>query len=333
MIKVTALTASRIDPSSRFRIRQFVRALGSLGVEVSEYAPIINRYKIEPLPWLAMATRIPGLLASRFSDVAWLGRELVSGRYSLENWAGKKRVFDVDDAIWLFHRSDFSEKIAQHCHGVIAGNRFLAEHYEKLGGRVWVVPTSVDTEIWKPGNDVARTGWTIGWIGSSANLLFLYEIEEALADFLAAHSETGFLVVCDHEPSFKRLPRGRWRYAQWSMEKEVELVQQMDVGLMPLDDSEIARGKCGFKMLSYMSAGLPVIVSPVGVNPDILAHDQVGLAASGPNDWFEALERLSNDHELGQQMGIAGRRVVEEHYSVIANAPKLADIFREVANS
>ena len=117
------------------------------------------------------------------------------------------------------------------------------------------------------------------------------------------------------------------------MEREVELVQQMDVGLMPLDDSEIARGKCGFKMLSYMSAGLPVIVSPVGVNPDILAHDQVGLAASGPNDWFEALERLSNDHELGQQMGIAGRRVVEEHYSVIANAPKLADIFREVANS
>lgn len=331
MIKITALTASRVDPSSRFRIRQFVRPLGNLGIEVSEYTPVINRYKIEPLPWLAMATRIPGLLASRFSDVTWLGRELVSGRYSLEDWAGKKRLFDVDDAIWLPYESDFSQKIVQHCYGVIAGNRFLAEHYEKLGARVWVVPTSVDTDVWKPRNDITRNKWTVGWTGSFANLHFLYAIEEALADFLAAHSETQFLVVCDREPLFKRLSVDSWIYTPWSIGREVELVQQMDVGLMPLDDSETARGKCGFKMLSYMSAGLPVIVSPVGVNQEILDHDQVGLAASSANDWYEALEHLYRNHQLGQQMGAAGRRVVEQHYSVVANAPKLANIFREAA--
>ena len=332
MIKVTALTASRIDPSSRFRIRQFIRALASLGVLVSEYAPIINRYKIEPLPWLAMATRIPGLLASRYSDVTWFGRELVSGRYSLEDWAGKKRLFDVDDAIWLSYEADFSEKIVQHCDGVIAGNRFLAEHYEKLGARVWVVPTSVDTDIWKPRQDVARDKWTVGWIGSFANLHFLYAIEEALADFLAAHSETQLLVVCDRAPLFKRLPMGRWTYTPWSIAQEAELVQQMDVGLMPLDDSEIARGKCGFKMLSYMSSGLPVVVSPVGVNQEILERDEVGIAASAANDWYETLDHLYRNQPLGRQMGAAGRRVVEQHYSVIANAPKLANIFREVAN-
>jgi glycosyltransferase involved in cell wall biosynthesis len=332
MIKVTALTASRIDPSSRFRVRQFIRALGSLGIVVTEYAPIINRYKIEPLPWLAMATRIPGLLASRFSDVTWLGRELVSGRYSLENWAGKKRLFDVDDAIWLSYDADFSERIVKHCNGVIAGNRFLAEHYEKLGARVWIVPTSVDTDIWKPRNEITRNKWTVGWIGSFANLHFLYAIEEALADFLAAHSGAQLLVVCDREPLFRKIPVDSWVYKPWSIGSEVELVQQMDAGLMPLDDSETARGKCGFKMLSYMSAGLPVIVSPVGVNQEILDRDQVGIAASSANEWYEALENLSRNHQLGQQMGAAGRRVVEQHYSVIANAPKLANIFREVAS-
>jgi glycosyltransferase involved in cell wall biosynthesis len=331
MIKVSALTASRIDPSSRFRIRQFIQPLKKFGVEVSEHTPIINRYKIEPLPWLAMATRIPGLLASRFSDVAWLGRELVSGRHSLESWAGRKRVFDVDDAIWLPYESDFSEEIVQHCDGVIAGNRFLAEHYEKLGSRVWVVPTSVDTDVWKPGNKIAGSKWTIGWIGSSANLVFLYQIEEALVDFLANHSETQLLIVCDREPSLKRLPGDRWRYSRWSIEREVEFVQQMDVGLMPLDDSETALGKCGFKMLSYMSVGLPVVVSPVGVNREILDRDQLGLPASSADDWYQALERLYVNHQLGKQMGAAGRRVVQQHYSVIANAPKLAEIFREVA--
>lgn len=332
MIKVTALTASRIDPSSRFRVRQFIPALGGLGVAVTEYAPIVNRYKIEPLPWLAMATRIPGLLASRFSDVTWLGRELVSGRYSLEDWAGKKRLFDVDDAIWLSYKPNFSERIVQHCNGVIAGNRFLADHYEKLGARVWVVPTSVDTDVWKPRNDTGGNKWTVGWIGSFANLHFLYEIEEALADFLDAHSGSQLLVVCDREPLFKRLRVDSWVYTPWSTGREVELVQKMDVGLMPLDDSDIARGKCAFKMLSYMAASLPVVVSPVGVNQEILERDQVGLAASSADDWNEALVRLYSDHQLGQQMGAAGRRVVLEHYSVIANAPKLANIFREVVD-
>lgn len=332
MIKVTALTASKIDPSSRFRIRQFIRPLRDLSVEVSEYRPIINRYKIEPLPWLAMATRAPGLIASRFSDVAWLGRELISGRSTIERWAGKKRVFDVDDAIWLPYGSDFSEKIVRHCDGVIAGNSFLAEHYEKLGAQVWLVPSSVDTDVWKPRNNAPKDEWTIGWIGSWSNLQFLYGIEEPLAEFLTEHSEARLLVVCDRQPSFTKLPPDRWHYEKWSVEREVELVQQMDIGLMPLDDSEAARGKCGFKMLSYMSVGLPVVVSPVGVNKEILGRDQLGFAATSPNDWYRALEQLFIDRQLGAQMGIAGRRVVQDHYSVRANAPKLADVFREVAN-
>jgi glycosyltransferase involved in cell wall biosynthesis len=332
MIKVTALTASIIDPSSRFRIRQFIRPLRDLGVNVSEYRPIVNRYKIEPLPWLAMASRVPGLIASRFSDVTWLGRELVSGRSSLERWAGKKRIFDVDDAIWLPYGSDFSEKIVQQCEGVIAGNSFLAEHYEQLGARVWLVPTSVDTDVWKPRNKAPNDEWTIGWIGSWSNLQFLYRIEESLTEFLGEHPQARLLVICDRGPSFTKLPPKSWRYVQWSPENEVALVQQMNVGLMPLDDSETSRGKCGFKMLSYMSVELPVIVSPVGVNTEILGHDLVGVAAMSPNDWYQALERLFTERQLGTQMGIAGRQVVQEHYSVRANAPKLAEIFRVVAN-
>jgi glycosyltransferase involved in cell wall biosynthesis len=117
------------------------------------------------------------------------------------------------------------------------------------------------------------------------------------------------------------------------MENEVNLVQQMDVGLMPLEDSEWALGKCGFKMLSYMAVGLPVIVSPVGVNAEILARGELGIAARSNGDWYEALKRLYEAQETGAQMGSTGRRVVEEHYSVRTNIVKLADIFREVSDS
>jgi glycosyltransferase involved in cell wall biosynthesis len=337
MIKVTALTASKVDPSSRFRIRQFIKPLHDLGVDVSERRPLLNRYKIEPLPWLANALRLPGLVASQFSDVTWLGRELVSGRVTFEGFAGKKRVFDVDDAIWLPYQQagqpDFSAEIARRCDGVIAGNRFLQEHYEQAGARVWLVPTSVDSEQWQP--LVARPDqpWTIGWIGSWSNLKFLYDIEAPLAQFLTEHPEAQLLIVSDRQPAFTKLGDHQWRFAEWSAETEISMVQQMDVGLMPLHDSEEARGKCGFKMLTYMSVGLPVIVSPVGVNKEILGYDEVGFGASSENDWYAALRRLFEEADLGPRLGTQGRKVVTEHYSVKANAPKLAAIFHEVVDA
>jgi glycosyltransferase involved in cell wall biosynthesis len=330
MIKVTALTGSKYDPSSRFRIRQFIKPLNELGVKVSEHWPLISRYKIEPLPWLAAGLRVPGLIASRFSDVSWLGRELISGRFSFEHLAGRKRVFDVDDAIWLPYARDFSAEIVEHCDGVIAGNRYLAEHYEKLGAKVWLVPTSINTDIWQPSNKERSAQWTIGWMGSSANLQFLSAIEEPLADFLAQHSDSRLLIVCDRPPSFKKLT---CEFVPWTMENEVSLVNRMDVGLMPLDDSELARGKCGFKMLSYMACALPVIATPVGVNAEILLRDEVGVAAQTVNQWFDALTRLHSDHELGARMGQAGRKLVQADYSVATNARLLAGIFREVAET
>jgi glycosyltransferase involved in cell wall biosynthesis len=332
MIKVTALTGSKYDPSSRFRIRQFIKPLQRLGVEVSEYWPPISRYKIEPLPWLVAAMRIPGLVASRFSDVAWLGRELISGRSSFEHLAGKKRLFDVDDAIWLPRGSDFSGEIARKCDGVIAGNRFLAEHYEQFGAKVWLVPTSVNTELWLPAKTTTEGKWTIGWTGSWANLQFLYLIEEALADFLAQHPDSRLLIVCDRRPHLERLPAASWDFVAWSMENEIGLVQQMNTGLMPLEDSELARGKCGFKMLSYMACGIPVVVTPVGVNSEILQRGDFGFAARTPDEWFAGLVRLHDDRALSVRMGAAGRRVVEEHYSVATSALMLAEIFRSVVN-
>jgi glycosyltransferase involved in cell wall biosynthesis len=332
MIKVTALTSGKHDPSSRFRIRQFIKPLKEFGIDVNEYWPLINRYQIEPLPWLVAALRVPGLVASRFSEVTWLGRELLSGRYSFERLTGQKRVFDVDDAIWLPYKSDFSAAIVKKCHGVIAGNSFLAAHYAKHGARVWLVPTSVDTDTWRPaaGGD---HNWTIGWTGSWSNLKYLYRIEEPLAAFLAQHSDSRLLVVCDRRPTFKQLPIKSVHFTRWSAAGEVRLVQQMDVGLMPLEDSEWAQGKCGFKMLAYMAVELPVVVSPTGVNAEILGQCQVGFAATSTKEWYDALEALYEDRKLGARMGAAGRRVVEEHYSVKTNVPKLAEIFREVAAS
>ncbi|MEJ7712384.1 MAG: hypothetical protein WKF84_21645 [Pyrinomonadaceae bacterium] len=168
MIKVAALTTGKHDPASRFRVRQFIKPLAQLGVQVSEHYPIVNKYRFKRQPPLALLMRVPGLAGfARERDITWFGREMVSGKFTLERFAGTKRVFDVDDAIWLYNDSSFSERIANLCDGVIAGNRFLAEHYERQGARrSWIVPTSIDTELWTPAakerEPAAAAGQSVG---------------------------------------------------------------------------------------------------------------------------------------------------------------------------
>ena len=98
---------------------------------------------------------------------------------------------------------------------------------------------------------------------------------------------------------------------------------------MPLPDELWSRGKCAFKMLQYMAAGLPVVVSPVGMNQDILKQGNVGLGASSENDWFAALDELYKNPALQIEMGNTGRAVVEKYYSADIVSKALAGILKK----
>src|SRR5215212_486160 len=113
MVKVTALTSGLNVPSSRFRIRQFIEPLVQLGVNVAEHHPLLSKYTLKRVGPLAALARLRGVLTARTGDVVWLERELVAGRRTLEKFSGaSRRIFDVDDAIWLLNDSNFSEEIA-----------------------------------------------------------------------------------------------------------------------------------------------------------------------------------------------------------------------------
>ena len=332
MIKVTALTSGKNAPASRFRVRQFVEPLRNYGIEVSEHYPLLEKYVTRRLPPIGMLTRIAGVLASRGSDITWLERELIPGRCTLEPFTGGKRILDVDDAIWLLRNSRFSERIAARCDAVIAGNDFLADHYRNEGARVWVVPSSIDTKVWSP-RKTDNSRWTVGWTGTSSNLGYLYAVEEPIARFLVDYPGSELLVVCDRPPAFSNTTiADRLRFVKWSPDREVELVQSMDVGLMPLEDSDWARGKCAFKMLAYMAVGIPVIASPVGVNKELFQQAAVGWPAVTSGDWYEALRHAFLDRSLACSFGMSGRQIVEARYSVKSNVALLAEVFKTVLN-
>lgn len=300
--------------------------------------PLVDKYASAPFAaaqplWRVakVLSRLPLLLAARTGDVVWLERDMIAGHDTLERFLPRRTVMDVDDALWAMGRPGYSERIASRCRGVIAGNETIARHYRAHTEKVWLVPTSIDTDLWAPATGPRPPGpWTVGWIGTSVNLQYVRQIEEPLAELLARRPDVHLLFVSDQEPAFTRISRDRWTFERWTAPRERDAVRRMDAGIMPLPDTDWASGKCGAKMLQYMALGIPVVASPVGAGAEILAAADVGLAARNSGEWLESLGRLQDDPQLARRLGAAGRKLAVRSYSVEVQAPRIAKIFAEV---
>jgi glycosyltransferase involved in cell wall biosynthesis len=246
-------------------------------------------------------------------DMTLLQREMVSTHFTLEPFTKRPRLFDVDDAIWLLRGGGFAKRLAGNCDSVICGNTFLAENFSKWNSRVCVIPTAVDTDRYVPVKPIEEP--VIGWSGVSGGFHHLYAIESALSIVLEQVPGARIRIVSDSNPSFREIPRDRIEFVRWSQKNEVQAIQGMAIGIMPLEDSLWARGKCSYKMLTYMACGLPVVVSPVGTNAEILSYGVVGFGPRSAGEWISMLSFLCEDMSERIRLGEFGRQVVLERYS------------------
>jgi glycosyltransferase involved in cell wall biosynthesis len=135
------------------------------------------------------------------------------------------------------------------------------------------------------------------------------------------------------DPHFKLPGAARVSARAWREAEELRDVQSFDIGLMPLPDDTWSRGKCGFKALLYMALGVPAVVSPVGVNRDIVSHGANGLLAASEDEWVDAVASLATDPALRQRLAEAGRTTVVERYSGQRWAPRFLDVLQQAADS
>lgn len=337
MLKVIAYTGGNA-PSGFFRAGQYQKPLRCLGVDLRECRstagvfPPLRRWLRPAWGVWNLIDRAPDTLRSYGYDLVFLQREMLSTFVTWEPFTKRPRVLDVDDAIWVHRRGDFAKRLARMCDHVICGNQFLAEQFSQWNPNVVVVATPVDTSIFSPVNKSEETRHPIiGWMGLPSNLVSVYAIERALAAVLKNNPRAILRIVSSRRPQFRLLPAGQVEHIAWSREREAQTMQEMDIGIMPLDDTIYGRGKCSFKMLLYMACGLPVVVSPVGMNVEVLAQGGVGFGPRTEQEWIENLNELLANPTLAHKMGKAGREIVVNRYSVQALAPLLAETLLRVA--
>ncbi|MDE3021997.1 MAG: glycosyltransferase family 4 protein [Pseudomonadota bacterium] len=336
MFKVAAFTGGIVVPSARFRVRQYIPTLQGYGVALEEMWSRFGCYppkaKWKRPIWASatLAVQLPNVVKSWHYDAVLLQREMLSTFVTLESLTGKPRILDVDDAIFLNRGDCFARRLAQLADRVICGNAYLAERFSVWNRDVTVIATTVDAQRYIPIAKGTERGDSIviGWIGTSANLKYLYDLEAAIAQVMKSVPGARLRIVCDKCPAFQIISSDRVDFIRWSEEIEVASIQGMDIGIMPLEDTEWARGKCSFKMLQYMSCGLPVVVSPVGMNLEVLALGTVGIGAATMDQWIDALLVLLKNAKLRTCMGVVGRQVVETYFSIEVLAPRLAVVLK-----
>jgi len=339
-MRIAAFTASKSYASARFRVRQFIPVLREHGVNVHEFIAPIYKHLVpawqhplflRTIRYARPLSLIPQVAASHAYSASWIQREFIWSQDSLERFTVRPRYFDVDDAIWLDRAgaADNIARLAGRMDVIIAGNQTIARWFRQYARDVRIVHTAVDAQRFSPAPPRARRGYTLVWTGQMVTLRHLYLIEDALERFLNAHSDAELVVVCDSAPRFKRLQADRVRFVSWSPEVEVAAIQDGDIGLMPLVDDEHSRAKCSFKMLQFMACEIPVVVTPIGLNTEILEMGRIGYTARSNDDWFEAFERLYADAEAAKEMGREGRRIVLGRFGHDVIGAQLSALFKE----
>ncbi len=342
-------------PSQRFRVENLLPLLDEADISYT-LRPFMDRatwqvlYKGGSLPqkmWgicRGLLGRLKTILSEAYAhDYIFVHREAAPLGPPVFEWMlkkifRKKIIFDFDDAVWIPNtsagnkiaaafKSHWKTKyICRWSYRVSAGNDFLRRYAVQSGAAsVARIPTVVDMERRYNRVKKHRAGKvTVGWTGSHSTLKYLQELVPVI-ETLQQELDCTFLVIADKKPE---LPLNDWQFIPWDPDTEIEDLLRMDIGVMPLTTDPWSEGKCGFKLIQYLSLGIPAVASPVGVNKDIIEHGVNGYLADGREEWLLALRRLVVDADHRKAAGAAGHEKMIREYSVASLKTSFLSLFK-----
>ncbi|MBI4929240.1 MAG: glycosyltransferase family 4 protein [Bacteroidetes bacterium] len=288
--------------------------------------------------------RFKNLLQKNDYDIIFIFREALMTRsvYFEKQFRKSKAklVFDFDDAIWHFDISEANknlgwlknpektEKIISISNLVIAGNNYLADYAKRHNACVHIIPTTIDTDYHKKKTIKKDNRICIGWTGSHTTIQHFEYAIPMLKKLKDKYRDKIYFKVIGDENYFNT--DLSIQGIKWSLKDEIEQLSEIDIGIMPLPENEWTKGKCGFKGLQYMALEIPCVMSPIGVNSEIISDGVNGFLADKEDEWVEKISMLIENAELRKKIGTEARKTVIEKYSVESNKEKYLNIFNRL---
>jgi glycosyltransferase involved in cell wall biosynthesis len=353
-MKVAAIVPYHPDfcAGQRFRIELWARHLKERGIEVEYYpfaSPALTGILYETghvwqkggLMLRCYVEQLRRVLSASRPDVVYLYREAaLIGPAIIESFVRRWNVpviYDLDEPLFVPYVSPrnghlnklkfFSKvnKLFAMSDQVLAVNQAIASHAKRYARRVSVVPMAVDTERYKPAADApVLERPRICWVGTLTNQPNLELVAEPLGR-LQRERDSVFRVIADEPVSLSGV---EVEFVKWSFEREVPLLQECQIGIVPVLPSVWSPWKFFFKLIQFMSLGLPVVATPVGSNLEIIEDGVNGFLAKDADEWQARLRQLLDDEELRRRMGAAARATVEAEFSLTKQIDFIESVFR-----
>ena len=168
------------------------------------------------------------------------------------------------------------------------------------------------------------------WVGTFSGLGFLEQIWDDLEE-CAIHLDNRRLVltiVSDNTVGYR--PKNFiLKQIPWQRDRAIREMEVSHIGIMPLEDTIAATGKCGFKLIQYLAAALPVIGSNVGMNKLIISEN-VGFSIN-PREkgmWSKAILTITKSEAVWQEYS----RAALDRWKMNYNSETNLDVWKRIIN-
>ena len=335
-MKILFLTiGDKTVASTRVRVHGYLPILKQKGIEY-KILSFTSRYKCRRILnlkgdtlfqsfleiWYKIIILIQLLVLSRAYNIIFIQKVILyKPIWNILRRLNKRIIFDFDDAIHLCKDIKYLLKEAA---SVIVSNDILQEFASEYNRNVYklISPVEIDNQNLPKNKNFV----TLGWIGSPAASKSLNLLLSVFKNLIEKFNNLNIIFMGAHaNRHFESL---RINTKDWSLENEEKFLEEIDIGIMPLEDNEWSRAKAGYKILLYMSRSVPCVASPVGINKEIIKDGVNGYWAETTKMWIEKLSLLIENPALRKKLGEEGRRTAEERYAYTIMAPRLMEIIK-----
>lgn len=249
----------------------------------------------------------------------------------------KPIIYDFDDAIYLprdvemtkYHVDQLLTKfsaIVSVAKIVLAGNKTLCDKSKQCGAQdVRLLRTGIDVSSFS--TQSFQDPKTIVWSGSRSTLCYVEQAHSVLKNV-----DANVRIVCEGGgiPAWDI----RSENITWTKETRVSSLANTHVGIAPMPDTDWTRGKCGFKLVQYMAAGLPVVASNVKIHREFFDECEChGFCVDTDDEMLDTIKMLLSDTQIMMRFGNANKLAAMKYFDLNTLFPTLLSAIKDASGA
>lgn len=264
------------------------------------------------------------LIARRYDGIIFV--KYVTSHYIkiVRKHTRAKLLYEFDDSMWLnniFGNTEF-ERIICSVDYVSCDNDYLKQKAEKYNRNTFVVKGPPQVEkfiVYQVNNPVPKNDLVvIGWVGSQSSLFYLESIYDVLEKIGSRYSNVVLRILGSGSMSPKELHLKKIKYElipEYNEPLMIKEISAFDIGLYPLFNDELSIGRGFLKATIYMSAGVPVVCSNIGLCQLLIKDNFNGFLANSSEEWFRKLSLLIDDKDMRKKIGTTAQQEMLKHFN------------------